>query len=110
MPFNLKAQETIDLFILARQSNSQGWTGDAAQYPQEDIELDASIFLNWTFFNKENSNGEWQYMQPQKWRFPAGHFGLEVSFSRALKKAGFNPGIFKYCLGATYYRKVEYLN
>jgi hypothetical protein len=47
-PFNLKAQETIDLFILAGQSNAQGWTGDAAQYPQEDIELDASILLNWT--------------------------------------------------------------
>lgn len=100
-PFNLKAQETIDLFILAGQSNAQGWTGDAAQYPQEDIELDASILFNWTFFNKESSNGEWEHMQAQKGRFPAGHFGLEVSFSRALKKAGFNPSIFKYSQGAT---------
>ena len=30
-----------------------------------------------------------------------GHFGPEVSFARALKKAGYNPAIFKYCMGAT---------
>lgn len=40
-------------------------------------------------------------MQAQKGRFPAGHFGPEVSFSRKLKKAGYNPAIFKYSRGSS---------
>ena len=28
-------KETVELFILAGQSNAQGWMGDAAQYPAE---------------------------------------------------------------------------
>jgi hypothetical protein len=99
--FGLKAQENIDLFIWAGQSNAQGWMGDAADYPLEDQYLDNSILLNWTFYGKESSLGEWTTMQPQKGRFPLGHFGPEVSFARELKKAGYNPAIFKYCLGAT---------
>ncbi|MGC9355823.1 MAG: sialate O-acetylesterase, partial [Mariniphaga sp.] len=43
----------------------------------------------------------WITMQPQKGRFPKGHFGPEVSFARELKKAGYNPAIFKYTKGAT---------
>ncbi|MDD5705147.1 MAG: sialate O-acetylesterase, partial [Kiritimatiellae bacterium] len=33
--------------------------------------------------------------------FPAGHFGLEVTFARKLKEKGYNPAIFKYALGST---------
>ncbi len=98
---NSEAQKKIDLFIWAGQSNAQGWQGNAAQYPVDDENLDASIKLNWTFFNNESSEGEWVKMQPQKGRFPDGHFGPEVSFARELKKAGYSPAIFKYCLGAT---------
>ena len=99
--FTLRAQEKIDLFIWAGQSNAQGWMGDGANYPQEELELDKSILLNWTFFGLESSGGQWVAMQPQKGRFPEGHFGPEVSFSRELKKAGYNPAIFKYTKGAT---------
>ena len=100
-PFLIRAQENIDLFIWAGQSNAQGWTGNAAEYPKNDQDLDKSILLNWTFFGKESSHGEWIQMQAQKGRYPDGHFGPEVSFSRELKKAGYNPAIFKYCLGGT---------
>ena len=100
-PLMLTAQEEIDLFIWAGQSNAQGWTGDAAKYPTEGQRLDSSILLNWTFYGRESSGGDWVLMQAQKGRYPEGHFGPEVSFSRALKKAGYHPAIFKYCLGAT---------
>jgi hypothetical protein len=100
-PMLFSAQENIDLFIWAGQSNAQGYTGDALEYPMEGRELDKSILLNWTVFGKESSNGEWVTMQPQKGRFPAGHFGPEVSFARQLKNAGYNPAIFKYSLGGT---------
>jgi|GEM_PF-756506 len=101
LPFAISAQKEVDLFIWAGQSNAQGWTGDAAAYPQDEEDLDKSILLNWTFFGNESSAGEWGPMQAQIGRYPAGHFGPEVSFSRELKKAGYNPAIFKYCLGAT---------
>uniref|UniRef100_UPI0032165E5A sialate O-acetylesterase n=1 Tax=uncultured Draconibacterium sp. TaxID=1573823 RepID=UPI0032165E5A len=101
LPFLLNAQKNIDLFIWAGQSNAQGWTGNAAYYPTDTASLDQSILLNWTFFGKEDSNGEWITMQAQKGRYPAGHFGPEVSFARELRKAGYNPAIFKYCLGGT---------
>jgi hypothetical protein len=101
LPINLFSQEKLDLFIWAGQSNAQGWMGDAAYYPEEGKELDESILLNWTFVDNESSGGEWITMQPQKGRFPKGHFGPEVSFSRELKRAGYNPAIFKYTKGAT---------
>lgn len=100
-PWHITAQDKLDLFILAGQSNAQGWMGDAADYPEADRELDGSILLNWTFVDNESSEGRWIYMQPQEGRFPKGHFGLEVSFGRELKKAGFNPAIFKYTKGST---------
>jgi len=97
----LKAQEKIDLFIWAGQSNAQGWMGNAAYYPVDREKLDDSIKLNWTFVDNSNSEGQWITMQPQQGRFPKGHFGPEVSFARELKKAGYNPAIFKYTQGAT---------
>lgn len=101
LPFISSSQEKLDLFVLAGQSNAQGWMGDGAYYPEEEKELDDSILLNWTFVDNESSDGEWVTMQPQKGRFPKGHFGPEVSFGRELKKAGYNPAIFKYTKGAT---------
>ncbi|WP_372949739.1 sialate O-acetylesterase [Mariniphaga sp.] len=100
-PFISTGQKTLDLFILAGQSNAQGWMGDAAYYPEDGKELDDSILLNWTFVDNESSGGEWLTMQPQKGRFPNGHFGPEVSFARELKKVGYKPAIFKYTKGAT---------
>ena len=101
LPLNSNAQENLDLFIWAGQSNAQGWMGDAAYYPKEGKELDDSILLNWTFAGHTSSEGRWVRMVPQEGRFPTGHFGPEVSFGRELKKAGFNPAIFKYTRGGT---------
>ncbi len=101
LPFNLFSQEKLDIFIWAGQSNAQGWMGDAAYYPKEEKDLDDSILLNWTFVDTESSGGKWIRMQPQAGRFPKGHFGPEVSFSREHKRAGYNPAIFKYTKGST---------
>lgn len=101
LPIDLRAQQSLDLFIWAGQSNAQGWMGDAVYYPEDPNGLDESILLNWTFVDNESSNGEWVNMQPQTGRFPKGHFGPEVSFGRELKKTGYNPAIFKYTKGAT---------
>jgi len=97
----LAPQETVDLFIWAGQSNAQGYTGDAKEYPKDGDELDKDILLNYTVFGKESSHGKWISMQPQKGRYPAGHFGPEVSFARELKKGGYHPAIFKYTQGGT---------
>jgi hypothetical protein len=40
-------------------------------------------------------------MRTQKGGFRKGHFGLEVTFARSLKEAGYNPAIFKYSQGST---------
>lgn len=101
LPIDAPAQQALDLFIWAGQSNAQGWMGDAANYPEEGKKLDESIFLNWTFVDNQSSGGNWVTMQPQQGRFPQGHFGPEVSFGRELKKLGYNPAIFKYTKGAT---------
>ncbi|MDR9365055.1 MAG: sialate O-acetylesterase [Balneolaceae bacterium] len=101
LPLQINAQEKLDLFILAGQSNAQGWMGDAADYPEDSLDLDESIHLNWTFVDNHISERRWVPMQPQTGRFQQGHFGPEVSFARELKKQGFNPAIFKYTKGAT---------
>lgn len=92
--------KVIDLFILAGQSNAQGWKGDATKYPRDTDNLDSQILLNWTYINNHSSN-EWTTMGPQKGVFSSGHFGPEVSFARNLLKAGYKPAIFKFCLQGT---------
>ncbi len=96
------SQETIDLFIWAGQSNALGRQGDAAQYPNDSNNLDNQIRFNWTVPNGGNSAG-WTTMQAQDLGhyFPDGHFGPEVTFSRNLVQAGYNPAIFKFTQGAT---------
>jgi hypothetical protein len=101
LPIISNSQKRVDLFIWAGQSNAQGWMGDAVYYPEDGRKLDKSILLNWTFVDNESSGGKWEKMQPQTGRFPKGHFGPEVSFSRELRKAGYHPAIFKYSKGST---------
>jgi hypothetical protein len=101
LPLLLAAQNSLDLFIWAGQSNAQGYTGDAAKYPEDGEDLDKDILLNYTVFGKASSDGKWVPMQPQKGRYPAGNFGLELSFARELTRAGYRPGIFKYIRGGT---------
>jgi hypothetical protein len=93
--------ETFDLFLLAGQSNAQGWKGDGAQYPNDPDNLDKTIPLYWVSPGISSSNGTWTTLQKQGGRFKQGHFGLEVTFARSLKKAGYHPAIFKYTLGST---------
>jgi len=100
-PSESTAQQALDLFIWAGQSNAQGWMGDADEYPVDSLGFDESILLNWTFVDNHSSEGKWVPMQPQEGRFQNGHFGPEVIFARELKKQGYNPAIFKYTKGAT---------
>jgi hypothetical protein len=93
--------EEIDLFILAGQSNAQGWQGNAAYYPTDPKGLDGKIRFFWKSPGIGDSGGKWTTLQKQGGRFPAGHFGLEVTFARKLKENGYNPAIFKYSLGST---------
>ncbi len=93
--------EDIDLFMLAGQSNAQGWTGDATYYPKDSEQLDQSIRFYWVTPKHSSSGGEWTSLKAQGGRFKNGHFGLEVTFARSLRKVGYNPAIFKYSLGGT---------
>jgi len=93
--------EDIDLFILAGQSNAQGWKGDATHYPKDPDGSDKSIQFYWVTPRHSSSGGEWTTLKAQGGRFKKGHFGLEVTFTRSLKKAGYNPAVFKYSLGST---------
>lgn len=101
------AQEEIDLFILAGQSNAQGWKANGNSYPTDNNNLDAQIRLNSTFIGGDDGLANldtdgWVTMQTQPGRYTNGHFGPEVTFSRKLKLAGFNPAIFKYCKGGSF--------
>lgn len=93
--------EQIDLFILAGQSNAQGWMGDAAYYPADNDELDPSIAFFWVTPQHSSSNGQWTRLKPQGGRFEQGHFGPEISLARCLKNSGYQAAIFKYTLGST---------
>jgi len=75
----LFAQENIDLFIWAGQSNALGRQSNAANYPADTNNLDNQIRFHWTVPNGGNSGG-WTTMQPQDLGhyFPAGHFGPEA--------------------------------
>ncbi len=90
----------IDLFILAGQSNMQGWRSDAAAYPKND-KLDQSIPFYFEALHYSSSNKHWQTLGPQRGHFRQGHFGPEVTFARALKKAHLSPAIFKYSSGGS---------
>ena len=94
-------QETLDVFIMAGQSNMQGWMGDAVEYPEDTQKLDELIHFYWVTPGYSSSLGAWTRMQAQGGRFSAGHFGPEVTFGRALTANGYHPAIFKYSLGAT---------
>ncbi len=100
--FTITAQaEQIDLFIMAGQSNMQGWRSDAAQYPIDRQNLDTKIPFYFKALNYSSSNDNWQTLNSQLGHFKQGHFGPEVSFARALKRANLNLAIFKYSSGSS---------
>jgi len=93
--------EAIDLFVLAGQSNMQGYQGDASRYPLDVKEYDKRILFYWVTPGESSSNDKWLTLQPQKGRFPAGHFGPEITFARNLYASGYNAAVFKYSQPAT---------
>lgn len=91
----------VDLFIMAGQSNLQGFTGNAAHYPADPEDLDRTIPFYWVSLGSSDSGGEWRSLQKQPGLFPDGHFGPEITFAREMKRSGMNPAIFKYCCPRT---------
>lgn len=91
----------IDLFIMAGQSNMQGWRSDAAQYPRDPHHLDKRIPFYFEAVNYSSSHQQWQTLAPQMGHFKSGHFGPEISFARSLLKTRINPAIFKYSAGSS---------
>ena len=96
------SSNTLDLFVLAGQSNAMGWLGDASDYPpQEPNLLDSSIKLNYEQIGTSSKSDGWQTLGPQQRQNYGEIFGPEVTFSRLLKRGGYNPAIFKYTQGST---------
>ncbi len=94
--------DNIDLFIMAGQSNMQGWRSDAASYPVDKNHLDKRIPFYFKALNYDSTHKKWETLRPQKGHFRKGHFGPEITFSRALlKKKHLRPAIFKYSSGGT---------
>ena len=99
---NTTSSNTLDLFVLAGQSNAMGWLGDASSYPpQEPNLLDSSIKLNYEQIGTSSKSDGWQTLGPQQRQNYGEIFGPEVTFSRLLKRGGYNPAIFKYTQGST---------
>ena len=93
--------DNIDLFILAGQSNMQGWRSDAKQYPADKKQLDSRIPFYYETIGYDSSQKQWGILKPQLGHFQSGHFGPEITFGRALLKTGHVPAIFKYSLGGS---------
>lgn len=93
--------KSVDLFVLAGQSNMQGSRGNAEHYPVDPNKLDAQIGFYWVAAGLSSSGGGWTHLQPQGGIFPQGHFGPEVTFARELARDGLRPAIFKYTAGSS---------
>ena len=98
---NQLSAENLDLFIMAGQSNMQGWRSDAAQYPKDPKGLDMQIPFFYKALHYGSTGNKWETLKPQPGHFRTGHFGPEVSFARAVLNAGYNPAIFKYSSGSS---------
>lgn len=92
---------TLDLFVLAGQSNMQGFTSSALYYPPDNDNTDLNIPFWWVSAFSSNSGGQWTHLQKQGGRFPEGHFGPEVTLARRLFLQGYRPAIFKFCAQST---------
>ncbi len=93
--------DNIDLFILAGQSNMQGWRSDAKDYPIDREQLDARIPFYYETVGYGSSQQQWKTLTSQPGHFRSGHFGPEITFGRLLFKSGYTPAIYKYSLGGS---------
>ncbi len=90
-----------ELWILAGQSNAQGWKGDACHYPPGGEETDRSVPFYYASPGIGTSGGRWIGLAPQQGRFKRGYFGPEITFARTLADRGRRPAVFKFTLGGT---------
>jgi hypothetical protein len=93
--------DNIDLFILAGQSNMQGWRSDAKSYPVDRQQLDTRIPFYYETVGYGSSQQQWETLTAQPGHFRSGHFGPEITFGRSLLKTGHTPAIYKYSLGGS---------
>lgn len=93
--------DEVDFYILAGQSNAQGWKGDGKDYPVDSWHIDKEILFYWHTPKHSSSHRSWRAMQAQPGRFQQGHFGPEVSLARALHQEGNTPAVFKFTLGGS---------
>jgi len=102
IPESSPEKKSIDVFILAGQSNMLGYKGDATKYPKDPYKIDQRILFYWVTPKVSSSDNKWTQMQPQGGKYQAGRFGPEVTFSRSLVENGYNPAIFKFsCMGTS---------
>ncbi len=101
MPITASYAKKIDLFIMAGQSNMQGWRSNAAQYPRDSYHQDERIPFYFEALGYSSSKKQWQTLSPQAGHFRAGHFGPEISFARAALNSRLHPAIFKYSSGGS---------
>ena len=88
--------ENIDLFILCGQSQATGLGIDSC-YPKDTIDKDIKFFYSVIFPNDTVVSQDWIEMCPQSSGgiIPYHNFGPEVTFSRNLKRIGYNSAILK---------------
>lgn len=98
---SITSAKQIDLFIMAGQSNMQGWRSDAAAYPYDSRKLDNKIPFYFEALHYSSSKKKWQTLGPQRGHFRKGHFGPEVTFARSLFSSHLHPAIFKYSSGGS---------
>ncbi len=101
LPTMMVRAEHIDLFVMAGQSNMQGWQGNGENYPPDPNGIDQKVRFWWNTPTISSSGGKWIPLQPQGGLFPKGHFGPEVTFARLLTQNEHNVAVFKYSLGST---------
>jgi hypothetical protein len=90
----------IDLVVLGGQSNAQGVTGNATDYPRAPF-TDRKIWFRWEFvwgspLTRWSGTDEWVGMRSQGGFFPAGHFGPEVALARRFVNSGRHIAVFKF--------------
>jgi len=98
---SVRSDNRVDLYVIAGQSNAQGFAGNADRYPQDPGGVDRTILFFYESPGVGASDNRWIPLGPQKGLFPKGYFGPEVGFARALKSHGGNPAIFKFTLYST---------
>lgn len=94
---------TVDLVIMAGQSNMVGPGGNARHYPADPAGLDEGALIYWEESDWGSSKGEWRTLGPQPRDIEAlpAIFGPEIAFARFMALDGMQPAVFKFAKGGT---------